>query len=157
MANKSAVTRLMKELQEITTYPLDNIMVATDDTDIFTWYFMLYGLDGDFAGGKYIGKIVLAQDYPYSSPTIFMLTPNGRFKVNFEKGICASFTNRHPELYNPLWSIENILKGFLSFFLDLNERTDGELRNCSRQDIKDLAKNSIEYNRTKLKDIYEKF
>jgi hypothetical protein len=42
-----------------------------------------------------------------------MITPNGRFKPG--KQICTTFTSLHPEEWNPAWTVEAILTGFLSF------------------------------------------
>ena len=33
-------------------------------------------------GGYYHGKLVFPKDFPFKPPRIFMITPNGRFKVN---------------------------------------------------------------------------
>jgi len=42
-----------------------------------------------------------------------MLTPSGRFTPNHV--ICTTFTSLHPEEWNPAWTVETILVGFLSF------------------------------------------
>lgn len=35
-----------------------------------------------YLGGYYHGKLVFPKDFPFKPPRIFMITPNGRFKVN---------------------------------------------------------------------------
>jgi ubiquitin-conjugating enzyme E2 J1 len=40
-------------------------------------------------------------------------TPSGRFEVNTK--ICLSFTNYHPEYWQPAWTIESILLAIVSF------------------------------------------
>ena len=42
-----------------------------------------------------------------------MITPSGRFVPNTD--ICTTFTSMHPEEWNPAWTVESILTGFLSF------------------------------------------
>ena len=44
------------------------------------------------------------------------MTPNGRFKV--DENICMSFTKFHPESWSPMWNIENMLAGLVSFMLE---------------------------------------
>ena len=34
-----------------------------------------------YTGGYYHGKLVFPKEYPFKAPSIYMLTPNGRFKV----------------------------------------------------------------------------
>jgi ubiquitin-protein ligase len=35
-----------------------------------------------FIGGIYQGKLVFPKEFPFKPPSIYMITPNGRFKVN---------------------------------------------------------------------------
>lgn len=42
-----------------------------------------------------------------------MTTPSGRFIPDMK--ICTTFTSQHPEEWNPAWTVESILTGFLSF------------------------------------------
>ena len=62
-------------------------------------------------------------------PQLLMFTPNGRFQPN--KPICTSFSNYHPETWNPLWGVESIVIGFISFMLS-EEFTAGCVKNYSR-------------------------
>ena len=34
-----------------------------------------------YEGGYYHGKLVFPKEYPFKAPSIYMVTPNGRFKV----------------------------------------------------------------------------
>ena len=38
--------------------------------------------DSIYAGGYYHGKLIFPKDYPFKAPSIYMITPNGRFKVS---------------------------------------------------------------------------
>ena len=44
-----------------------------------------------------------------------MYTPSGRFEVN--KSICLTMTDFHQESWNPVWGLQTILVGFLSFMV----------------------------------------
>lgn len=64
-------------------------------------------------------------EYPMKPPSILMFTPSGRFEVN--KPICTSFSNYHPETWNPLWGVESIVIGLISFMLS-EEFSAGSLK-----------------------------
>ena len=53
-----------------------------------------------------------------------MNTPSGRFEPGTR--ICMSFTDYHPEDWNPAWSAFTILTGLLSFMVE-DERTAGSV------------------------------
>ena len=88
-------------------------------------------------------------DYPFKPPSIYMLTPNGRFETGRRLAnppptdpnpnptptptptptlsptrLCLSMSDFHPESWVPAWSVATILTGVLSFFLE-NENTTG--------------------------------
>lgn len=42
-----------------------------------------------------------------------LLTPSGRFEI--KEDLCMSFTNYHPESWQPAWTISNILHGLVSY------------------------------------------
>ena len=44
-----------------------------------------------------------------------MITPNGRFSQRTK--ICTSFSDFHPELWDPSWKVETIILGLISFML----------------------------------------
>jgi ubiquitin-conjugating enzyme E2 J2 len=39
-----------------------------------------------FLGGLYHGKLVFPSEFPFKPPSIYMITPNGRFKVRKKAG-----------------------------------------------------------------------
>ena len=51
-----------------------------------------------------------------------MFTPSGRFKTNSK--ICTSFSDFHPESWNPLWGVNSICIGLISFMVS-DERSQG--------------------------------
>jgi len=89
-------------------------------SDILEWHYVIEGPpDTPYEGGHYHGKLQFPPDYPYQPPSIYMITPNGRFKTNTR--LCLSMSDFHPANWNPLWSMESILTGLLSFMLEDKE------------------------------------
>ena len=72
--------------------------------------------DSPFAGGFYHGLLKFPAEYPMKPPSVLMLTPNGRFSINTR--ICLSYSDFHPETWNPVWSCSTILMGLLSFMAE---------------------------------------
>ncbi|XP_062960885.1 ubiquitin-conjugating enzyme E2 J2 isoform X1 [Cynocephalus volans] len=68
------------------------------------------------AGGYYHGKLIFPREFPFKPPSIYMITPNGRFKCNTR--LCLSITDFHPDTWNPAWSVSTILTGLLSFMVE---------------------------------------
>ena len=54
-------------------------------------------------------------EYPLKPPALYMITPSARFEVN--KKICMSYSDFHPELWNPLWGVRTIIIGTISFMM----------------------------------------
>ncbi|CAD2215700.1 ubiquitin-conjugating enzyme E2 J2 [Angomonas deanei] len=106
-----------------------------------------------YAGGRYMGKLVFPHDYPYKPPKVFMLTPSGRLQVNQE--ICLSNSSFHPESWSPLWGLDSILIGLISFFFSSESTTGAVVTEESHR--RELAAASRRYNCTTLKSLYQKY
>ena len=115
MANSAGVIRLSKEFKVISQRSeLHNFVAVPESKNIFEWHFIIFGLkDCDYEHGFYHGKISFPPEYPHKPPSIMVFTPSGRFKPATQ--ICTSFTNFHPETWNPVWGVETILIGLISF------------------------------------------
>ena len=121
MASKQAISRLRKELKSFDPPPY--IMARPLESNMKEWRFVLQGPpDSPYSGGMYQGKVRFPDDYPFKPPSIYMLTPNGRFETG--RRLCLSMSDFHPESWVPAWSVATILTGVLSFFLE-NENTTG--------------------------------
>lgn len=60
------------------------------------WRFIIQGPPGSvYEGGVYMGKLKFPEQYPFKPPSIFMLTPNGRFET--DRRLCLSMSDYHPE------------------------------------------------------------
>lgn len=101
--------RIMKELKEFQINPdPDFTAYPVSYENLFQWHFTISGPpDTEFAGGIYHGRIILPQDYPFKTPDIILLTPNGRFELG--RKICLSISNFHPEQWQPAWGIRTVL------------------------------------------------
>jgi ubiquitin-protein ligase len=93
---------------------LANFVAAPEEENIYEWHFLIFGLvDSPFEGGFYHGRLMFPREYPFKPPGIMMWTPNGRFQTN--KRICTNFSDYHPELWIPSWSVSTIIVGLISF------------------------------------------
>jgi len=138
-----AINRLTREFKKLELNPVENILALPDPKNIFEWSFLIYGLkDSQYTGGFYHGKIIFPVEYPHKPPKIVFITPSGRFKTN--EPICLSFTNFHPESWNPSWTIETMLVGLISF-MNSTDITKGSI-NTSDGTKRGFAKKSLMFN-----------
>jgi ubiquitin-protein ligase len=56
---------------------MDNFVCAPDPEDLLKWYFIIYGLDGDYEGGYYMGVLTCPTDFPAHAPNVKMLVETG--------------------------------------------------------------------------------
>jgi len=109
--------RLRKEYAALMKKPLEHIIAAPRESDILTWHYCIVAPKGSvYEGGYYHGTVTFPPTYPFKPPSIQMLTPSGRFKV--QTRLCLSMSDFHPETWNPMWSVGTILMGLFSFFLE---------------------------------------
>jgi len=126
--------RLQNEYRQLVREPIPDCVVRPGDS-ILDCYFHFKGADDTpFEGGSYMGRLRFPPEYPWKAPAIYMITPNGKFRTEKEGAICTSFSNYHPESWNPLLNIRTILLGFISMFHDAKMgRTLGGLNRTSSQ------------------------
>ena len=131
-----------------------NFVAVPEEKDIFTWHFLVFGLqDCPYEGGFYWGKLRFPKDYPFKPPRILMNTPSGRFEI--QQPICTSFSDYHPESWDPSWSVQTIVLGLISFMLS-EELTAGGMRAADSK-RKLMATQSLEFNFKKEKEFTELF
>eukprot|EP00616_Rhizochromulina_sp_CCMP1243_P009960 CAMPEP_0118967690 /NCGR_PEP_ID=MMETSP1173-20130426/5046_1 /TAXON_ID=1034831 /ORGANISM="Rhizochromulina marina cf, Strain CCMP1243" /LENGTH=215 /DNA_ID=CAMNT_0006916703 /DNA_START=70 /DNA_END=713 /DNA_ORIENTATION=+ len=135
--------RLRKEYAGLAKNPLEHIDAVPLESNIREWHYVVRGAAGTpYEGGFYHGKLEFPKDYPLKPPSIRLLTPSGRFKE--DRRLCFSFSDFHPESWNPMWSVSTILVGFQSFMLE-SDPTLGSIETSSKQRRK-LAAQSLEFN-----------
>ncbi|KAK3838139.1 MAG: UBC-like protein [Linnemannia gamsii] len=153
MATKGAYKRLTKEYINIQKSPPAYLFARPLETNILEWHYILKGPpETPYFGGEYHGKLIFPADYPFKPPSIWMITPNGRFQVNTR--LCLSMSDFHPGTWNPSWSVSTILNGLLSF-MSQDESTTGSI-NMSRYERALMALRSHAFNisNPKFKDIF---
>jgi ubiquitin-conjugating enzyme E2 J2 len=148
----------IKRLTSFVTYLEKNpseYYKAIPSDDINIWYIKIYNLSEEYLSGEYLLKIHFTKEYPFEAPDYYLLTPSGRFDIN--KKICFSNSGYHSNLWSPLWGINQIIMGIISFFYERKSIGIGHISSTSVDDRIEFAKNSINYNNTKLKQIAKLF
>ena len=113
--NSRSVKRILAEARELVQWPSAHFSASPLEDNLFEWHFTLRGAEGTpFQGGLYHGRIVLPAEYPFKPPSIYLLTPNGRFETG--KKICLSISAHHPESWQPAWGVRTILTALIAFF-----------------------------------------
>jgi ubiquitin-conjugating enzyme E2 J2 len=123
--------------------------------DINIWFVKIKNLSEEYTGGEYILKIDFSKEYPFKAPDYYMLTPSGRFEIN--KKICFSNSGYHSESWSPLWGIEQIIMGIISFFYERNSVGISHINNSTPDERAKHAATSIAYNKKHLADIDKMF
>ncbi|CAF0819198.1 unnamed protein product [Rotaria sordida] len=143
MKSNSAFQRLQTDYRRLIKDPIPYLMAQPLSSNLLEWRFVIRGPnDTPYQGGIYQGKIIFPYQYPFKPPSIYMLTPNGRFQI--DKSLCLTITSYHPDSWNPSWSISSILNGFLSFMCDTSS-THGSIQTSYAQKCK-YAYDSLSYN-----------
>ena len=130
--SRQGILRLQKEYKtllkdfngQIDSHPeglitKDNFIAAPDPKNIFVWYFVIFGLDGPFKGGFYMGQLGFPDNFPWSPPYIKMLTPNGKMMPNVKQ--CLTISDHHPETWDPIWTNRSLVIGVISFLLSKDD------------------------------------
>jgi len=138
-----ATRRLKQDYMRIMKDPVPYVKAHPLQQNILEWHFAVLGPDETpYKGGVYHGKLVFPGEFPFKPPSIYMITPNGRFKCNTR--LCLSISDFHPDTWNPAWSVATILTGLLSFMVEKNP-TLGSIE-TSDYEKRLLATRSLEFN-----------
>ncbi|KAJ8977923.1 hypothetical protein NQ317_002897 [Molorchus minor] len=141
--HNSATSRLKQDYLRLKRDPVPYITAEPLPTNILEWHYVVCGPENSpYEGGYYHGKLVFPREFPFKPPSIYMITPNGRFKTN--KKLCLSISDFHPDTWNPAWSVSTILTGLLSFMLEISP-TLGSME-TSDYDKWQFAYQSLEFN-----------
>ncbi|XP_023348856.1 ubiquitin-conjugating enzyme E2 J2 [Eurytemora carolleeae] len=141
--NSSAVSRLKMDYMRLKKDPVPYIVAEPLPSNLLEWHYIVKGPgDSPYEGGQYHGKLVFPAEFPFKPPSIYMITPNGRFKTDTR--LCLSISDYHPDTWNPAWSVSTILTGLLSFMLETTP-TLGSIETTEREKKK-FAYRSLEFN-----------
>lgn len=135
MCITSSVTeRLKQEYEELKSNPLPYIVAEPVVSNILEWYVLDCSLDYFFYdvglmclryyviigpkdslydGGYYLGRLEFFEESPLKPPSIYMLTPNGRFKTDTR----ITPSDFQHDSWHPFWSLSTVLKDLLSFMV----------------------------------------
>ncbi|KRX57318.1 Adaptin ear-binding coat-associated protein 1, partial [Trichinella sp. T9] len=104
-----AGARLRKDAARLARDPVPYVKAMPLPSNILEWHYLLRGPeDSPYAGGFYHGKLIFPTDYPFKPPSIYIITPNGRFKPNTR--LCLSISDFHPDTWNPTWSKQKLAR-----------------------------------------------
>lgn len=115
----------------------DNFVAAPDGEDLFMWYFVIFGLEGPFTNGYYMGKLIFPDNYPWSPPKVIMVSETGKFIVNASQ--CLSISEHHPESWDPTWTVRTLIIGVISFLLDEKASNNECLKDITVENTKQVA------------------
>jgi len=143
LVNTTATARLKQDFLRLTKDPVPYVTAAPMPSNILEWHYVVTGPEKTpYEGGLYHGKLVFPREFPFKPPSIYMITPSGRFKVNTR--LCLSISDFHPDTWNPAWSVSSILTGLVSFMTEKTP-TLGSLE-TSDYTKRQLALQSLECN-----------
>ncbi|XP_053672604.1 ubiquitin-conjugating enzyme E2 J2 [Anopheles nili] len=144
----TATCRLKQDYMRLKRDPVPYITAEPLPSNILEWHYVIKGPeDSPYYGGYYHGTLLFTKEFPFKPPSIYMTTPNGRFKIN--KRLCLSISDFHPDTWNPAWSVATILTGLLSFMLEATptmgscETTIHEKRRYAQQSLEFNMKNEV--------------
>ena len=139
----TATSRLQQDYVRLKKDPVPYIVAEPLPNNICEWHYVVLGPENTpYVGGLYHGKLIFPRQFPFKPPSIYMITPSGRFKTN--RRLCLSISDYHPDTWNPAWSVSTILTGLLSFMVE-NTPTLGSL-DTSDIEKQQLALRSLEFN-----------
>jgi len=143
LVNTTATARLKQDFMRLQKDPVPYVTAAPLPSNILEWHYVVTGPEKTpYEGGIYHGKLVFPREFPFKPPSIYMVTPSGRFKVNTR--LCLSISDFHPDTWNPAWSVASILTGLVSFMTEKTP-TLGSLE-TSDYTKRQLALQSLEFN-----------
>ena len=151
---RTNVKRLMNFVTDLQMNPSDYYEAVPSD-DITVWYAKIKNLSDEYTGGVYYMKIHFTDEYPFKAPDYFMLTPSSRFEIN--RKICFSNSNFHSDSWSPIWGINQIIMGIVSFFYERKSVGIGHVGKSTTDDRAKKAAASVEYNRKHLANIEKMF
>lgn len=147
--------RLIGEMRDLRKNKLDFAQAIQDEKNPFIFHFLLKGADDtDYAGGYYIGDIILPTNYPEKPGDFIMRTPNGRFSIGSK--ICLTNSGYHAESWTPMWTIRNMTIAFISIMM-VDDTTGISHIKESPEERRFKARNSIAYNLTNYPELFKSF
>uniref|UniRef100_A0A0K0EN89 Ubiquitin-conjugating enzyme E2 J2 n=1 Tax=Strongyloides stercoralis TaxID=6248 RepID=A0A0K0EN89_STRER len=140
---RQCITRLKTDYKNLVKDPIPLVEAVPLEENICEWHFCITGAsDTPYVGGYYHGKLIFPPEFPFKPPSIYMITPSGRFKTDVR--LCLSMSDFHPDTWNPCWNAGTIVSGLISF-MNGTGVTLGSIE-TSDEEKKKLAKQSLAFN-----------
>ena len=114
-----ALLRLRRECKLMHDNPPPNISAVPNLKTFWNGTFSFAGSKDRRTKAENHGKLVFPEDYPHKPPSIYMITPNGRFLTDTR--LCLSMSDFHPETWTPTWTVSTILTGVHAFMLETTQ------------------------------------
>ena len=104
---KMAMKEVQQQIKKTGKYQDTNFICLPDPENLKEWYYIIFGLEAEYKGGFYLGKINCSDEYPALAPVINVLTDNGIFRTEKMQsdGICLTISHHHQESWNPAWKV----------------------------------------------------
>lgn len=79
----TATARLKQDYIRLKKDPVPYIEAEPLSSNILEWHYVIRGPeDSLYKDGYYHGALMFTKEFPFKPPSIYMFTPNGRFKTN---------------------------------------------------------------------------
>ena len=91
----TATKRLKQDYLKLMKDPVPYVAASPLPSNILEWHYVVTGPEATpYEGGLYHGKLVFPSQFPFKPPSIYMITPSGRFEVKRLRNLrCESITN----------------------------------------------------------------
>ena len=114
----STVSRLNKELEELTNNPPTNCSAGVIEDDIYSWQATILGPEGSpYHGGVFYLKIEFPSDYPFKPPKVSFITKIYHCNINTSGSICLDILK---DQWSPALTISKVLLSICSMLDDQN-------------------------------------
>jgi ubiquitin-protein ligase len=120
--------------------------LAVDPANIFACYIKIYVSVGECAGGEYLVRLDMSDNYPFTPPKAYVLTPQGLFDVH--QPVCFGVAQKLLKLVDCYEYIRQSLANWRDTAAD-----NVELLVTAAEDVKRMAAASAEYNRANYADV----
>ena len=116
----SSNRRIRKELEELTTQPLDHITAFPDDEDIRTWRAVIFvpeDQESVYAGGTFHLNVHFPRNYPFVPPKVTFITRIFHANISRMGSICIDLLK---SAWSPAMTIGKVLLSIRSLMDDPN-------------------------------------
>ena len=157
------MSQMKKCIKHLETTDEPNFIPWFDENNPKLWKILVYNLDGPFEGGQYIFTLEAPDTFPHRPPTFSFDTPNGVFDPSAKK-ICISIGEFHADDssadggkgWRPTLGMCGFIISVVNCMRFFDKNSCGIGVSVQSDEVKKaLANKSVDYTKTKLKNIYD--